>query len=279
MRLSGPLPRWLVLLLLLAGGLVLVAVPPSLKWQWDRGVSIALGQSLLIAALLAFTIDRWFRQDFAKDVFYGVFGGILRPEFRDEVKWLTSFKLLAIRSYCYIRIDDLADGYVKLTLEIEREFENISSTTEKKAGYIGVDEWQIPGHSSSIEECGISKSGQAPISASSKISSEMHLAWSTEEVSIEPGESLKSFSKSIEYRHRNDIHVLALTTPTKDPEVRFDISTSLQGVVSFTHRGKMEEEPLFKKRTLRGTYLPGQLMIVRWWPKPAAKLDTEGAMR
>src|SRR5437867_4640563 len=96
MKISGKLPRWAVLLILVIAGLLLVWLPGFYKWQWDDGVIRGIGEAVLIGAVLAFTIDRWFREDFAKDVFYAAVGKLLRPEFRDELRWITSFKWLAV---------------------------------------------------------------------------------------------------------------------------------------------------------------------------------------
>lgn len=269
MDIRGKLPRWSILMLLVFFGGLFVWLPNYYKWEWDHGLASGFGHALLIGAVLGFTIERWFREDFAKDVFYAALGELIRPEFRDEMRWLTSFKWLAVKSSCHIKLEDLGDGIVMLTLTIDRELENISSAAEKIHGGLGIDEWGIPGRESCVEICRIQKVGGAVLDAGGKIKVEpAHFNVETEEVTVDPGEKVKSYTRSVEFKHTNDIYVLALANPTKDPEVQLEFSDSLVAEVGFSHRGKMDTEAVPHRKTLRGTYLPSQVMIVRWWPKP-----------
>jgi len=269
MDIRGKLPRWFVLLLLVLFGGLFVWLPNYFKWQWDHGLVSGFGHALLIGAVLAFTIERWFREDFAKDVFYGALGGLLRPEFRDEMRWLTGFKWLATKSSCLVKLEDLGDGFVKLTLTIDRELENISSGVEKIHGGLGVDEWGIPGRRSYVEVCRIQKVGGPVLESGDKIKVEpAHFDVVTADVAVDPGERIKAYSRSVEFKHTNDVYVLALGNPTTDPEVELEMSDTLVAEAGFTHRGKMDTEAFPHRKTLRGTYLPSQVMVVRWWPKP-----------
>lgn len=260
MRLSGRLPRWLIL-----GLMILVGVVVS--WYWHQyGVVRGLGEALAIAGFLGFTIERWFREDFAEDVFYAGLGAVLKPEFKEELRWLTSFVWLAYNTQIKVQVHEIDGGFVRLTLSISKEIENISSDPQKIRGKISIDEWDIPGHRSKIEECGIILPDGTQRLVSQKRETPTHQSWETDEVTIDRGARVKAFSRSIEFRHINDMHVLASMTPAKDPVVELETSDGLAGEVSFTHRGKMVSEP-FSKKALKGTYLPSQLMVVRWWPK------------
>lgn len=266
MNIGGKLPRWAILTIVAVLGVLLLWLPGYYKWQWDDGISRGLGEALLIGAVLAFTIDRWFRQDFAKDVFYAAVGAVLRPEFADEMRWITDFKWLAIKSLCQIEIEDLGEGIVKFTQTINREIENISTESQEFAGYIGIDDWGI--RPSEILEHAISKNGNSKKYGIHHEESEYHLSTKTDKLLVKPGEKIKVFSKFVEYKRDNDTHFLALTTPTKDPEVEIiKVPATLGCNVSFTHRGKIYEEPFVPKKTLKGTFLPSQFIVVRWWPK------------
>ena len=269
MDIRGKLPRWFVLLLLVLFGGLFVWLPNYFYWAWDHGLVSGFGHALLIGAVLGFTIERWFREDFAKNVFYAALGELIRPEFRDEMRWLTSFKWLAVKSSCHVKLEDLGDGIVKITLTIDRELENISSGVEKIHGGLGVDEWGIPGRPSYVEVCRIQKVGGSVLESGDKIKVEpAHFDVVTADVAVDPGEKIKAYSRSVEFKHTNDVYVLALGNPTKDPEVELEISATLVAEAGFSHRGKMETEAVPHRKTLRGTYLPSQVMVVRWWPKP-----------
>jgi hypothetical protein len=268
MRIGGKLPRWAILSLgLLVGGALVIAAP-YWPWDWVKDLSKGFGEALAVFAFLGFTVERWFRQEFAEDVFRAGLGSVLRPEFKDEMQWLTSFNWLAIKSLCHVKLEEVGDDIVKLTLTINREIENISSHSQKAKAAVGVDEWGFSGFKSSIEVCGIQKIGGPKIMAEKQDDPHpSHIGASSREITIDPGGRFQSFSRSIEYRRRNDIAILTLGNPSKDPEIELEAPPSLVAEAGFTHRGKMDAEAFTGKKTLRGTHLPSQLMIVRWWPK------------
>ena len=267
MNISGKLPRWQILGLALLGGVVLAASAPYFPWHWLSGLVLGLGEALFVFAFLAFTVERWFRQEFATDVFYAGLGANLRPEFHEELRWLTSFKWLAIKTECHVKLDDLGNDVVRLTITIKKEFENISPDTEKFRAALGVDDWTIPGHKSSIEQCAIQKVGGEIVNADEKEIKPVHIAAFSKEISVEPKGRVKSFAKSVEYRHRNDISIVAFSYPSKDPEIEVEAPPTLIAEGGFSHRGKMDTEAFTGKKTLRGTYLPSQMMVIRWYPK------------
>ena len=45
MRLSGKLPRWMILSCLLALGVLLIGLPHYFEWKWDHGISNGLGEA------------------------------------------------------------------------------------------------------------------------------------------------------------------------------------------------------------------------------------------
>jgi hypothetical protein len=50
-----------VLVLLVVGGCILVALPEYLFWMWGLGPRAMIGEAALVAILLGFIIDRWFK--------------------------------------------------------------------------------------------------------------------------------------------------------------------------------------------------------------------------
>lgn len=267
MRIWGYLPRWAILVLIGLSGCVLVGISEYFRWDWDYGVIRGIGEAAIVASLLGFTIDRWFRQDFARDVFYAAFGAMFREEFREELRWITSFEWLATKSLCHIKIDDLGNEIVRVTLTTNREIENISGSDKSFKGYIGGDDWGIPGKSAQIESIGIQKGGDQSIYGTEDKIEHFHISSSTKEIIVHSGETVKAFSKMVEYKRANDIHVIAFLTPSRNPELEIELPPTLEGYGSFSHRGKMEIEPFTGKKILKGTFLPSQLIVLRWWPK------------
>ena len=90
----------------------------------------------------------------------------------------------------------------------------------------------------------------------------------TTEVSVQPGETAKTFSRSVEYKHRNDVFTLVFNWPTKTPELEVEVSPSLDYDAGFSHRAGVTSEPMIlPRKTLQGTFLPNQSVFARWWPK------------
>jgi len=253
-------------------GLGLIAVPHIVGWKWDYGILPEIGIAFLISAILAGTIDRWFKADFAKDVFEAAIGHILEPELRQEIHWIAGFKWLSIKTRIRLQIDDLNNGVVKVTCDIERELKNISSHPESLRGIISIDDWGIEAHKSQILMCGaIGPDGVKRDQKEIENTRAGSMTARTEPILVEPDKVVKTFSRSVEYKHRNDIFNLVFNWPTKNPELEVEISASLDYDAGFSHRAGVVTEPMIvNRKTLQGTFLPNQSVVARWWPKAAA---------
>jgi hypothetical protein len=167
----------------------------------------------------------------------------------------------------------MGNSIVKVTVELSRKNENISSEPQRICAAIGIDEWGIAGYKSSVERCAIETPAGKIIDATKVEEDSHHISWRSREITIDPGKKARTFSRSIEYRKINDLYVLALRHPTKDPEVEIEAPDSLIVVVGISQRGEFDREPLFGRKTFRCTLLPSQFLSFRWWPKSTVSVE------
>lgn len=259
------IPPWLVLTILFLVGLALTALPKH--WhEYAMAIVHLLGEAFIVAALLGMTIDGWFKQELAKNVFYAAMGEFVRPEFKREVRRMATFKWLCVRSDCHLVMKDLGDGVVELTITVERDIQNISTSKEKFSGYFGVDQWGFPERPSRVELCELVFDGNS-VKPTEPVSRIDHLSISTEEISVPAGEIVKAIYRGVEHRRINDHWIFAVRTPTINPSVFVDKPDSIEAGVTFSARDELRLLPQLKKTTLDGVLFPGQVQIVRWWPK------------
>ena len=171
MRITGPLPRWSVLALLAAGGIALMGASHIFENRFFEFTG-DIGIALFTAALLAFTIDRWFKEDFAKDVFHAVTGWLAPQEFREEVRRVLSYKMVCERHHLKIMITPLGASCVRALVTMERTVRNITPDTESVRSMLRIDDWGLNEGRSEINECRMELDGKSveasPVDTGSK---------------------------------------------------------------------------------------------------------------
>jgi hypothetical protein len=160
--LKGNLPPWAVLTVIAAigTGSLIAGNIEWLSWRtepvWAHGLARDFGIALVTTAALGFTVDRWLKLDIAVDVFKAALGYVLPEEFRDEVKRISEYKVLAEKNILIYDITPLAGtGTVCVVGMLERTVRNIASEPQPYRALIAVDEWQFPNAKSEIQECEI----------------------------------------------------------------------------------------------------------------------------
>jgi hypothetical protein len=125
MSLAGKLPRWFILSSIAVIGLVLIGIQifinPS---QWEI-IPRDIGIALLVAPILAFTIDRWTKNELREDAVKATLHAIIRPEFHGELQRIFSYEFLCERHRMNISILSLDNEQVRITLTVERRLCNI----------------------------------------------------------------------------------------------------------------------------------------------------------
>jgi hypothetical protein len=113
-----------------------------------------LSNALIIAGILGFTIETYFRRQFSQDAFQAAYRYILPEEFKEEARRVIGYKLLCTQQRLIISISKLNSDLVAVGIKTERKIENISRYPEKVENKFAIDDW---GHEqkSKIARCSI----------------------------------------------------------------------------------------------------------------------------
>ncbi len=250
-------------------GLVLIVFPVWRGWTWDRGVLRDIGIAILSASILGFTIDVWLKSEIVRDVFEAALGYVFRPEFREEIRRITGYKLLCDKHLLSITLEKIPDGRVRMTTGVERRIRNISADKQTLRGLIHVDEWGAS-EKSKILECHVLAEDGRQIAAfvSAEELPDQTLKAQTDEVEINPSRFVTTHSKSVEIKHINDDTDWTFGTPTINATITINKPDDLECDCWFgtapEERSKSQYSPIYSTNQ---TYFPNQRMRVRWWPK------------
>lgn len=276
MTIKGTLPPWAILAAIGAIGLGLL-VAGNIGWGswkdwpvWAHGLSRDIGIALLTTSVLGFTVDRWLKLDIAVDVFKAALGYVMPDDFRDEVRRISEYKLIAEKHSLIFDIQPLDQDTVQVIGMIEKTVRNISSESLPYYALVAIDEWGFTNAKSQILECEVrdEAGNQQKFSIVDIKDKESVLEAKTKTISIPPNGRAFSSSKFIEIRRANDHIMMVSTTPGRNPEIEVRISPNFDYTAGFGGpTARVETAKYSFRHTLIGMYFPNQPMRVRWWPK------------
>ena len=266
----GRLPPWAIMLSSLAIGIVLIIIPEYFGHEWYYESIRDVGVALLVASILGFTIDRWFKSELQKDAFLAAMGRVLPTAFQEEVRRIVSFNLLAEQFMLFVALEPNGNA-VKVTTLIERTIKNTSSQREAVKNVVEIDDWgREEIGKSQIEECSMTIDGNKVLSKKVERSG-FFLAAETEERTLKRDNSARLCSKWTEYKSANDIVVYWFTTPIINPRIHVTKPENLDCDISFGGE-KGDRVEVFVNglvQQLSKTHFPHQSMSIRFWPKRA----------
>jgi hypothetical protein len=279
-KIGGGLPRWAQLALCGAAGVLLIAGKHFLEFEhpWAKTAQEIVkdvGIALVVAAVIAATIDRWLSADLEQDVFEAVLGYIPPPEFRDEIRSVLRYSFMCRRHVMRVALDRLEGDCVRVTTTIERTLENITSRAAPAVVHLHVDEWGFDIEKTRIIDCyGVLEDGTRVTSDSVPGLTDSTIKYAAQAVNVAPKRTIKVHQKFVEIRRVNDDTSAHFGTPTVNPEIHVSVPDGMEYMISFGPSDpKIEREAYGHRQTLVGTYFPGQRMRVRWWP-----ISTSNAM-
>jgi hypothetical protein len=160
------------------------------------------GIAFLSAAVLGLTIHGWLEVTVIKDVVRAAIGHVLPPELRDEVRWITSFTCIIQRCTCTVDIEDMGDGVVKVTEELDTEIKNISTKSQKVRRLFTKDDWGIPCRRAKIlqYEYNIGAGEKVAFNGDAKLFPDRSIQVNLEDASLGKGQIIRTFAKGIEYK-------------------------------------------------------------------------------
>jgi len=126
LNISGKLPPWARLALWAAFGVALIALKhfvPVKHGSWCETILEVIkdvGIAVVVATVLAATIDRWFSAEIHEEVFEAVIGYLPPPAFKEEIRRLLRYEFVAENHVMRFILEDLDADHVRLTTTIER---------------------------------------------------------------------------------------------------------------------------------------------------------------
>jgi hypothetical protein len=260
---------WVVCFVLIVGGAA--ATIWGGPFEVTRPIVKELGPGIFTAGILAAFVDRFFRQELARDAFLASFRYILPNEFKDEVEKIIRFDFIAEKQIWTVRIDRVDDDHVRVTTTYERTFKNKSKNRKPAYAWYEVEDYNFPHGPTEIVECGIQVGSNRQVAEGPATAFTHYRELKTTPIELEPEASANVWGKAIQFRRANDIIYETFRTPIVNPEIEVVIDEeAFEHVVTFGTLGDKRKSQFGNRYTLSGVYFPGQYMFVRWWPKQGA---------
>jgi hypothetical protein len=254
------------------GGIILNVISPSLPWELLNHLLRDFSIALFVAALLAISVDRFFRTEFAKDVFNAAYSYLLPDELKQEIKRIIETKFVCVRHYMVLELKPIGNGLFRLEISIERTIKNISAYKQEINASFATDEWGFP-VKSEIKTAFMRFGGKDyPASKSRGDLSADAIGFESESEFINHNEEVQFVFRAHEIKMDNAEYLINFRHPTNNPiaEIRLPEGFSHSFGFGIPGGGDMSKSSLFERYELNGTQFPGQFMRLRWWPTPAA---------
>jgi hypothetical protein len=234
-----------------------------------------VGVGVMVAFVLAVTIDRMFRQEALTDITRAALGYLLPDPLRDEMLWIYAQKLVCFehRLDCQLRREgDTARVYVK----IHRVIRNVTDGSQRvNIGQV-IDEWGFPGHPSIIDKLAFRLENQNWVTIENRTLQPHTVSAGGASIDLPAGRSIELESSYEVTKRLNDEYSEIFATPTLHPEVTVCADGSLRYFVGFSHRNQDQvyASPDGWYR-LPGTLLPLQRIVIRWYPVDITDTSSE----
>lgn len=267
--------RWFFIGGLVVAGLGLLALAAAVHLPAFLATLLpALGAALLIAGLLAASVDQWLKRDLQRDAFRAVFGYMLPEELRDELGWVYGQEMLCDRFDLTFKLRPIeGTDLVAAVMELSRDFRNVASHAVDFQPLIAADEWFYEGHPSRVRALQITNGNTRDndMRITREGPDRTIVAGRLDRVRVEPGDRIAMVTEAEETRHPSDAWVLNLIHATANPRVTVETPDEMDCYVAYGFNRQAGEANKVGPRTwlLPGTLLPGQVIQVRWWQKPA----------
>lgn len=238
-----------------------------------REITTGIGTAIIVAAVLAGTIDQYFKRRLLEDAFKAVFGYVLPEYFREELNRIARSVFITNRAKLQLDIKKIDEDQVETTWSVDRELENISDQTQIFEFKIGLDDFGFPNRHSKILDCKMRlPDGPDRIHSVMKIGAHSNpdrtakLESEIECVRIPASGRFSVYQKVSEIHRSNGTSYWIFFQPCRNPEIMIN-APGLEYLVEFLHPKTTKKELAPHKYSLEGTFLPYQPVIVRWWPK------------
>lgn len=304
MTTGAPKPDY-TFLLWSVGGIVVsslaLAVFHLSGWSWTATkvgtFAERLVEAVLIASMLAASVDTFFKKQLAKDAFEASIGYILPEYLRDEMAAIYSNQIVCTDHSQTVEIIPLeSSNHVMLKVSIERVLKNISNSDASSTPIIIIDEWLTPVGSSEIIGAGYSLNGKDDTDYGADECSSAGppvIMRKAKPISLRPGDIIRAWYSYKVIKQRSDVVSYGSKLATNRPRVRVISPDCFEWDVQFDHRADAHKQKYTGEVVLPGLLLPNQGVLIKWWdkdkanawhalkkqpPKPSSPIPPQGAL-
>jgi hypothetical protein len=255
-----------------AAGIILLAVAHLLQHHQTTSEFLsALSGALIVAGVIATTVDWSFKTKLVKDAFLASFGYLLPDPIRLELQWLAEQELVCEEHSQVVTLTGLEGDLVRVDIDVTRILTNVTQKACEISGTYDVDDWSHSAHQSDITtiECTIGGNTQGGSTAGQdfvvmrrahKVHGEL-----TAPMRLPPGDTCTVHLHGYEVRHCNDALYSQPGRLTYKPVVKVQPCDGLEAKISFPGRTGLDVKERDGGLELDGALLPFQAIEFRWW--------------
>ena len=229
-----------------------------------------VGLSLTMAGLLGLIIDLSYRKHLFRDAFEASIGYILPEELKGEMEWIYESNIICTKSNYNCTLEKIDDNLCFLFVACQRTLLNVSKRPEKIEPKLEIDEWlyKKEGLQSEIISFGYKKGDKnwSMDKVTKPIKDRRSLTIISKKIDLNPNEEIVVCFEFRETKRQNDSHYQIFSYPTIDPIVTTAAFDVIDIEVGFGYR-KFVEKIDNNVYRLKGTLLPYQILVIRWWNK------------
>jgi hypothetical protein len=256
-----------VVAIMAAGALLLVAAA-----EWLSGVPRELadgfGTALVVAAVLAGTVDYYLKRGLLQDAWRQLFGYLLPDRVREELDWVSKQELLCERYDLTLRLEPTDDPDL-LTAHIEHrsDVRNITLHSVDYSPVFALDEWFHAGRETKVTALRCTRGGKT-YEQSDDASTPFSVGRQLPKMRLNTKEQVTIYAAGSETRHRSDALFMNVQRVIVNPTVTVQVPDGIAYETMFGQREQGQLERIGPDvYRLPGTLLPHQVIQVRWWPK------------
>lgn len=273
---------YLILAALILCGGSLIFVAHFFEMGWWAEVVADFGIAFLISGALGITVEQFTKRKFvrelAENVFRATIGYTLPPSLQEEMRWISSQKLICEDHQQRVTINRIDGETVRFTCDIVRCLRNVTNTDVEDEIGLGTDEWFGP-EPSKILKFGyqIEEGQRVELEGDQFAKTKLEkgrptLSVQPQRVKLPRGEKLTYWATFTEIKSINSDHNSHFSYATENPRVWIEASEGIDFVAAFPRETVANKDKFSRGHyVFRGLVLPGQEIRIRWWE--AEKLE------
>ena len=260
--------RW-VFFTVFVVGIVAVGAAHEIHHGLVADVVAALGEALLIAGLLAISVDWFFKQQLVHDAFEASFGYLLPEGLKPEVRWLVGQQLLCVEYDQHFKLTEHGDQ-LRVDIDLSRRIVNAGPNTFHFEPEVWIDEWfqDVPSDIDILEVYRGNDRLSALQDRTAIVREACAVRVKLPGIDLDPTEDLREHWHGHEIKPRNGSYSQTVRFAVSNPTISVETCQGIKAEVQFGHRTPAAR--MTDRWLLQGMLLPNQMIMIRWWEEPPA---------